>query len=107
LGVVNEDHFWSRLCGALGLGELADLKFAERTDRGDELQAALRAAVGTHERDGLVAELSTAGVPAAPVTDRREMLTSSSFPGFPIGLPSPVATGPVPRLDQHRGEGFS
>lgn len=64
------------------------------------------AAVTTQQRDELVATLSAAGVPASPVLDRQEMLTASPFPGFPIRLPVPVATGSVPRLDQHRGEGF-
>jgi crotonobetainyl-CoA:carnitine CoA-transferase CaiB-like acyl-CoA transferase len=106
LGVVNEQHFWSRLCAVLGLSDLADLDFAERSARGDDLQRAVRAAVTTQQRDELVATLTEAGVPASPVLDRHEMLAASPFPGFPIRLPVPVATGSVPRLDQHRGEGF-
>jgi crotonobetainyl-CoA:carnitine CoA-transferase CaiB-like acyl-CoA transferase len=106
LGVVNEEHFWSRLCTVLGLGDLAGLDFAERSARGNELQRAVRAAVTTRQRDELVATLSASGVPASPVLDREEMLAGSPFPGFPIRLPVPVATGPVPQLDQHRGEGF-
>ena len=41
LGVVNEQHFWSRLCDHLGLGELADLDFDERCRRGEEMQDAI------------------------------------------------------------------
>lgn len=107
LGVVNEEHFWQRLCAALGLDELADLTFAERSGRGDELQLAVRDAVIVHERDALVATLTAAGVPASPVLDRREMLDAAPYPGFPIRLPMPVRTGAVPLLDQHRGEGFA
>ncbi len=106
LGVVSEQHFWTPLCTALGLGDLAGLDFVERSARGDELQRAVRAAVTTLQRDELVAALTAAGVPASPVLDRQEMLAASPFPGFPIRLPAPVATGSVPRLDQHRGEGF-
>jgi crotonobetainyl-CoA:carnitine CoA-transferase CaiB-like acyl-CoA transferase len=106
LGVVNEQHFWSHLCMVLGLGDLADLDFAERSARGDELQRAVRAAVTTQQRDQLVATLTAAGVPASPVLDRQEMLAASPFPNFPIRLPVPVAVGSVPRLDEHRGEGF-
>jgi crotonobetainyl-CoA:carnitine CoA-transferase CaiB-like acyl-CoA transferase len=106
LGVVNEQHFWRSLCAALGLDDLAALELAERTARGDELQKRVRAAVSTHERDELVAILTGAGVPAAPVLDRHEMLLASAFPAFPIRLPLPVVTGSVPALDQHHGEGF-
>ncbi len=56
LGVVNEEHFWTRLCAVLGLGDLAGLDFAERSARGDELQRAVRAAVTTRQRDELVAD---------------------------------------------------
>ncbi len=106
LGVVNEDHFWARLCTALGLDDLADLDFAQRSPRGDELQRVVRTAITTRQRDELVGSLVAAGVPVSPVLDRREMLDAAPFPAFPIRLPSPVASGPVPRLDQHRGEGF-
>jgi len=106
LGVVNEQHFWSRLCGHLGLGDLADLDFDERCRRGEELQRAIAAAVATRERDILVADLAAAGVPVAPVLDRQEVLASVPFPPFPIRLPLPGSAGAVPELDQHRGEGF-
>jgi crotonobetainyl-CoA:carnitine CoA-transferase CaiB-like acyl-CoA transferase len=106
LGVVNEQHFWSRLCAHLGLGELAGLGFDERCRRGEDMQRAIAAAVATHERDALVADLAAAGVPAAPVLDRQEMLASGPFPPFPIRLSLPATAGAVPALDQHHGEGF-
>jgi alpha-methylacyl-CoA racemase len=106
LGVVNEQHFWSELCAELGLGALADLAFVERSRRGAELQRAIGASVARRGRDELVTRLATAGVPAAPVLDRREMLASAPFPAFPIRLPLPEAARVVPALDQHRGEGF-
>ncbi len=106
LGVVNEQHFWSRLCDHLGLGELAGLGFDERCRRGEEMQRAVAAAVATRERDTLVADLAAAGVPVAPVLDRQEVLASGPFPSFPIRLPLPGTAGAVPELDQHRGEGF-
>lgn len=106
LGVVNEDHFWTRLCTALGLEALAGLDFAERSPRGDELQRVVRVAVATRQRDELVDSLIAAGVPASPVLDRHEMLAAAPFPAFPIRLAAPVVAGSVPRLDQHHGEGF-
>jgi crotonobetainyl-CoA:carnitine CoA-transferase CaiB-like acyl-CoA transferase len=106
LGVVNEQHFWSALCVELGLGELADLAFEERSRRGTELQQAVGASVAGRGRDELVSRLAAAGVPAAPVLDRTGMVASGPFPPFPIRLPLPETPGAVPALDQHRGEGF-
>jgi crotonobetainyl-CoA:carnitine CoA-transferase CaiB-like acyl-CoA transferase len=106
LGVVNEQHFWSNLCRELGRPELADLGFEERCRRGAELQHAIGASIATRARDDLVTRLVAAGVPVAPVLDRQGMLAAAPFPTFPIRLPLPGASGPVPALDQHRGEGF-
>jgi crotonobetainyl-CoA:carnitine CoA-transferase CaiB-like acyl-CoA transferase len=106
LGVLNEQDFWTHLCGELDLGALADIEFDERLRRGAELQEAVGAAVARHTRDALVSRLVAAGVPVAPVLDRQEMLAAAPFPRFPIRLPTPEARRPVPRLDQHRGQGF-
>ena len=105
LGVVNEQHFWSALCVELGLGALADLSFEERSGRGAEMQRAVAGSVAARRRDELVVRLAAAGVPVAPVLDRRGMLANAPFPTFPIRLPLPEAR-PVPALDEHRGEGF-
>jgi crotonobetainyl-CoA:carnitine CoA-transferase CaiB-like acyl-CoA transferase len=106
LGVVNEQHFWSALCHTLDLGDVAELDFAERSRRGDELQDAISAAVMTHRCDALLDTLLDAGVPVAPVLDRAAMVGHAPFPTFPIRWPVASATGPVPTLDQHRGQGF-
>ena len=67
LGVVNEQHFWTRLCHELGLDELADLDFDTRSGRGAELQKEVASAIAGRERDSLVTALAEAGVPVAPV----------------------------------------
>ena len=109
LGVVNEQHFWSALCTELGLHAVAGLSFVERLSRGDELSEAVASAVRTRPRDDLVSTLLGAGVPVAPVLDRRGMLARAPFPMFPIrpGEHLELASIEVaPTLDQHRGEGF-
>jgi crotonobetainyl-CoA:carnitine CoA-transferase CaiB-like acyl-CoA transferase len=106
LGVVNEQHFWTSLCGELGLHEEGDLGFDERRGRAAELQQTLAEAIASQPRDELVSRLVRAGVPVSPVLDRAGMLAAHPFPGFPIRLPLPEAALPVPTLDQHRGEGF-
>ena len=106
LGVVNEQHFWSRLCEELGLDDLAPLGFDQRSRRGAELQHAIGAAIATRPRDELVTRLVAAGVPVAPVLDRQGMLAGAPVPRFPIRLPLPEHARTVPALDQHRGEGF-
>ena len=106
LGVLNEQHFWSALCGELGLDEHADLDFAARSARGAELQRAVSAAIASRKRDDLVTALVAANVPVAPVLDRAGMLASAPFPPFPIRLPLAEGPRPVPDLDEHRGQGF-
>jgi alpha-methylacyl-CoA racemase len=106
LGVVNEQHFWVRLCHELALGPLVDLDFDDRSRRGAELQEAVGRAIATHPRDALVARLVAAGVPVAPVLDRQGMLAGGPFPGFPIRLPLTGEARPAPALDEHHGQGF-
>jgi crotonobetainyl-CoA:carnitine CoA-transferase CaiB-like acyl-CoA transferase len=106
LGVVNENHFWSALCHAIGLDRHADLTFAERSARGAELQNAVNGAIVRHDRDTLVKTLIEAGVPAAPVLDRAAMVATAPFPSFPIRWNEAQPTGEVPTVDQHRGQGF-
>ena len=106
LGVVDEQHFWSALCRTLGLRGVAGLTFEERRSRGDELQEAVGASIAEWERDALVARLTAAGVPVAPVLDRQAMLASAPFPAFPIRLPLPERARKEPAVDEHHGEGF-
>jgi crotonobetainyl-CoA:carnitine CoA-transferase CaiB-like acyl-CoA transferase len=123
LAVLSEDHFWAPLCDALGLDDVRDLGFAARMDRTAELQARLADAIRTRPRDALVDELLAAGVPVAPVADRREMLANPHFaarkvvtshPWAPVATGHPVVfdhhpagrTDPPPGLDQHRGATF-
>jgi len=123
LGVLTEDHFWRPLCAELGLGELAELTFAERTARVDEIQGQVAAAVGARDRDELVVRLLDADVPVAPVQDRAEMLGTPHFgargvvtadpwadpaSGYPVRFRAhPAArSAPPPGLDEHRGGGF-
>ena len=106
LGVLNESHFWSALCHAIGLEGEADLTFEARQARHLELHAAVATAVGLHQRTELVSTLLAAGVPVAPVLDRSGMVAHAPFPTFPIRWPAASAGGLVPALDQHHGEGF-
>ena len=80
LGVLDEDHFWAPLCRVLGLDDAtAQLGFADRAARTDELQATVADAVAGRVGEELVAELLAAGVPVAPVLDRPGMLALEHF----------------------------
>jgi crotonobetainyl-CoA:carnitine CoA-transferase CaiB-like acyl-CoA transferase len=72
------DRFWQRLAPALGLPELAtDPKFArniERVKNRRELEAALEAAIGKHDREPLLEVLEEAGVPATPVNTVQQVM---------------------------------
>jgi crotonobetainyl-CoA:carnitine CoA-transferase CaiB-like acyl-CoA transferase len=120
LALLTEDHFWRPLCDTLELDELRELPFVERAARVDEMQARLADAIVRRERDELVGALLAAGVPAAPVHDRAEMLASEHFrargivtadpwadpaSGYPIRFERHPAArvAPPPAADEHRG----
>jgi crotonobetainyl-CoA:carnitine CoA-transferase CaiB-like acyl-CoA transferase len=107
LGVLSEQHFWAELCAELGLDDLTSLSFEERSARGSEMQRHVAAAIEARGRDELVAALTAAAVPVAPVLDRQGMLDSAPFPSFPIRLPLTAVSGSAPSLDEHRGQGFA
>jgi crotonobetainyl-CoA:carnitine CoA-transferase CaiB-like acyl-CoA transferase len=123
LGILTEDHFWSPLCDVLGIDDARNEGWLERTKHTAELQARIAAAFSTRRRDEVSAELLAAGVPAAPVLDRDEMLALPHFrtrevvtsdvsgertTGHPVRFEQhPAArTAPAPGLDQHHGTGF-
>jgi len=114
LGIVTEDHFWRALCKVLAMDDCADLPFAARAAIAPELQARIASALATFARDDAVERLLAAGVPAAPVWSRADMLASPHFrargavtthlaryAAHPAGRMTPP-----PGLDEHRGQGF-
>jgi crotonobetainyl-CoA:carnitine CoA-transferase CaiB-like acyl-CoA transferase len=72
------DRFWQRLAPALGLPELAaDPRFAvniQRVKHRRDLEAALEAAIGQHDREPLLKILEEAGVPATPVNTVQQVM---------------------------------
>ncbi|MEU8797166.1 CoA transferase [Spirillospora sp. NPDC048819] len=114
LGVVSEDRLWAATCRALGIGEHADVPFAERLGRIGELDAAVTAAVGKLTGAEAIERLTEAGAPVAPVLSRAEMLGLGHFAQRRIQAEGPVRTtvhpplpeGPVAELDEHRGQGW-
>ena len=79
LGVLAEDHFWRALCDEIGLDRHRHLGFGERVAAAASLQAELVHTLRARGRDELVAALLAAGVPAAPVNTREEMLEVEHF----------------------------
>ena len=79
LGIITEDHFWRPLCDELGMTDVRDLPAQERMTRVPELQGAIAEVIGRRGRDELVRALVAAGVPAAPVLSRAEMLQHEHF----------------------------
>jgi crotonobetainyl-CoA:carnitine CoA-transferase CaiB-like acyl-CoA transferase len=101
LGVLTEDHFWTALCDALGLVDCRDLPFPERTARLPELQARIGAAIALHRRDDVCAMLLAAGVPAAPVLDREEVVRHEHFVARAVMSADARATGALVRFEDH------
>jgi crotonobetainyl-CoA:carnitine CoA-transferase CaiB-like acyl-CoA transferase len=117
------DGLFTRLCEAIGLGELrADPRFATNPDRLEhrhELAALIQERVGQVSRDELLARLVEAGVPAAPVNDIGEVAEheQTAALGLIQDLPEPTVAlplsfdgrrvlhrSPPPRLGEHTAE---
>jgi crotonobetainyl-CoA:carnitine CoA-transferase CaiB-like acyl-CoA transferase len=123
LGIIDEQHFWGRLCDVLDLADVRDLDFLTRVERHDELAARVSAAIAGQARDELVAALGD-DVPVAPALTRAEMLghaqhvqrgvvgltTGDGTPtmGYPVRFTRQPAraAGQPPSLGEHQREGF-
>jgi crotonobetainyl-CoA:carnitine CoA-transferase CaiB-like acyl-CoA transferase len=79
LGVISEDHFWTGLTRTLGLDDAAALTFPERLALGSSLTERITKAIAERDRDDVVRELASAGVPASPVLSQREMVGAEVF----------------------------
>ena len=117
------DGLFGRLCAALGLPELAaDPRFAtnrDRLERRDELVELIAARIAGESRDDVVARLTDAGVPAAPVQDVGEVAQHEQTRALGLVQDGPRATvalplsfdgerlahrSPPPRLGEHTAE---
>ncbi len=78
-GVLAEDYFWSKLCGALGLTGIEGYGLVDRIRLKDELDAAVAAEIGRRTLADVMAALAQCDVPVAPVLSRDEMLELSHF----------------------------
>jgi crotonobetainyl-CoA:carnitine CoA-transferase CaiB-like acyl-CoA transferase len=122
LGVINEQHFWTRLCDVLGLEDLRDLDLPGRVAHGDAITTRVTAAIAARGRDELVAALPDVAV--APALTRAEMLQHPQFQrrdlvgrttadgvpamGYPVRFTQRPARplGTPPSLGEHQAEGF-
>ena len=79
LGIVHEDHFWARFCGAAGLDHLAGLPFGERLSRSESVELAVSESLRARSAGEWERLLSSADVPAAAVAALDEALESPQF----------------------------
>jgi crotonobetainyl-CoA:carnitine CoA-transferase CaiB-like acyl-CoA transferase len=114
------DGLFARLCGALGVSELAaDPRFATnpaRIERREELAALIQARVAGRAGAELLSDLAAVGVPAAPVQDVGQVadheqtaalgLIRDGTVALPLSFDGERAThrSPPPRLGEHTGE---
>ena len=73
IGIVHEDHFWTRLCDILGLEDWRDWSSEKRLNRAAAIQEKLQAVFATdscHEWDRRLRE---ADVPCAPIYNLDEL----------------------------------
>lgn len=74
LSIAREDHFWRRLCQAVGLDDLAELPHRDRVDSAQELKARLSTIFEQRPRDAWAAILDRADVPWGPLHDLADVL---------------------------------
>lgn len=79
LGIVHEDHFWSRFCAVAGLVALADWDFEKRLAQPDQVLAALEERIATKVADEWERLLLDQDVPVAVVRDFAEIFDQSQF----------------------------
>jgi crotonobetainyl-CoA:carnitine CoA-transferase CaiB-like acyl-CoA transferase len=122
---VDSDRAWRGLCGAIGRGDLADLAFADRKAREDEVEAAVAAWAADKEARAAATLLQQAGVAAAPVLATHQLcgdpqLAASDFwatqqrrylgehltpkPPFRFDGERPALRRPAPVLGEHTAE---
>jgi crotonobetainyl-CoA:carnitine CoA-transferase CaiB-like acyl-CoA transferase len=103
LAVIAEDHLWAAVCDGLALDGVRDLGYSERTERVEELNAAIAAAVAERDRDTAVAALNEAGAPVAPVLSAEEATFSPGLPAV-LGVHPATPRGRPPEIDEHRDD---
>lgn len=73
LGIVHEDHFWTRLCDVLGLGEWRDWPSGKRLDRAAAIREKLQAVFATDTCREWDRRLGEADVPCAAIYNLDEL----------------------------------
>jgi crotonobetainyl-CoA:carnitine CoA-transferase CaiB-like acyl-CoA transferase len=105
IGIMNEDHFWTGLCRALGLPH-GDLDNRGRNARVRELNREIAEAIARLPEAEALERLLAEDVPAAPVLDRDAMLEHPHFRDRgvvvdrPDGRPTSV---PLVRFEERPG----
>ncbi|MGH9028213.1 MAG: CaiB/BaiF CoA transferase family protein [Acidimicrobiales bacterium] len=79
IGVLAEEHFWSRFCKALGLTELEDIAVIDRVVMKEQLDEQVTTAVARLSLAEIQQVLEKNDVPVAPVLSREEMLEHDHF----------------------------
>lgn len=79
LSIAHEDHFWAALCDALGLGEHAALKAAERRGRSAELRGALAMAIAGKNRAAWGMVFDAKGIAWSPLHDLDGVIADPHF----------------------------
>lgn len=111
IGIVDEAHFWQRLCQALGLGPLGKAPLPPLTLVGPLVSRLIRRRTRRFDRDDLIQRLLEADVPVSPALRADELPREPQFEhrqrfdagGAPLS-PLPLSTlidGPAPKLGEH------
>ena len=72
--IAGEDHFWSELCGVVGLGNLATVLYQARAENYEEIKSKIENAMVLRSSQEWAARLEVTGIPWAPVRTFSEMV---------------------------------
>ena len=88
---VRTDPEWRALAAVIGAPELAELGFAERQARHDELDAAIESWMAAQDPQAAMERLQAAGIPAGRVLDAKEIHDDPQLVarGYWVRLPHP------------------
>jgi len=96
IGIVDEKHFWKKLCAELALGRVADWSIPVRVLSGRWLAHRIRRRLASDTRDAWLTRLQAADVPVSPVLTVAEAV--EAWRGRMVG-PDGVLRPPLARFD--------
>ena len=120
LGIMDEPHFWRNLCIALNMTEFAEISYAERIEKYNELKKTIQEKLKEYDVEGVFKLLREANVPfgivnsveeAKGIINERNIIGKAKYDnktyevvGYPAVFSNykPKRDGEVPELESQK-----